>query len=286
MNDRVSTGVENRFEQSGQSLSAAQLFLEQQRFNRPQYAVPDTSFSALPNIEIVSHNQYSPTDTPQVRLAKDAQNAKEQLKDLLKKSGATANDRDGLGMEELNALEQRTDLTEAQRRAVRYMKDNFDALATRRLFEDVGGATNWGPIGSPLQRRRITPDALDRNQHKADKPTDPVQQEFKGNGPRNIPQEPFEPRVRTQPEPAERPSPNERGRDVPLRKTGLNDELSRDDVVVKEGWGWETIARESLRKQGRTSQNGADVYKEIERLQRLNPDKVRMVHPNDRIKTR
>jgi hypothetical protein len=59
-----------------------------------------------------------------------------------------------------------------------------------------------------------------------------------------------------------------------------------DDVIVERNDGWERIAEKSLRNQGVRKYDRKTLYDEIDRLHRLNPHKIKMVHEGDRIKTR
>jgi hypothetical protein len=157
----------------------------------------------------------------------EAANADRRLPGLMERAGK----KDGLTDKDLEKLAADDKLTPEEKRAVKFMRDNYETLQTGGWrFDD-----------------KITPDSFKENAKDATK----VDAKRTGDAAREL-------------------------EDV-LRKKPT-------EVEVKAGWGWYRIAEESLHKQGSGKPNPQDIIRETERLQKLNPDKVRMVHPGDKIK--
>jgi hypothetical protein len=185
-------------------------------------------------------------ENQQMRSA-EVDNARSQLESLRERAGQRS--RDGLNREELTALSRRTDLNENQRRAVNFMLDNYDALKR-----------SSSPLG--LHREAITGDSLTTNRDKAYVPPKPEHRQADAR------------------EVAEALDKAER-----KDRRGAPREARPDDVVVKDGWGWWQVTREYMRVNGIPYTEQA-WRREQARLQKLNPDKVDMLHPKDRIRTR
>lgn len=227
-----------------------------------EHAARDTAAAFLPVIGILGQDSVAhlnPVDPRSSEIARDAANANRQMPGLMDKAGARAQGRDGLTRADLDKLERDRTLNADQRSAVRYLKDNYDALQTERAWDvaGMGGAASW-LFGSS----RITGKSLARNAD-ASRPT---------GGEVPPPEDPSG-QVRNRPaRPSSQPDPLDRPR-------------SGQDVVVQRGWGWEKIAERSMQQDGIPFTREA-MQREIDRLQRLNPGKERMVHTYDRIKTR
>lgn len=132
----------------------------------------DSADQYLPKFEIqlgdLSHNDYKHESKGE--LARDTKNAREQLPflmDKLKKLDPQTNGQDGLTRENLERLESMRDLTKRERDAIRFLKENYDALSTTRRV-DAGGQLGW--VSWQQKERRITPFSFDRNAGDA-KPT-------------------------------------------------------------------------------------------------------------------
>lgn len=188
-------------------------------------------------------------------------NASKQFPSLMKKAGVQG-EHDGLNHDELIRLKKMTDLSVDERRAVDFMLTNYDKLNTRRLFDGIPNHPLIRDYAELLQRRRITPDSLLRYSQG----TSAILEEVKQADPREVQDAMRDSRRKT---------------DGP----GKPREGRPDDIVVKEGWGWWQVAREYMKVN--KIPYSLDRAQEITRhLQELNPDKVKMLHPNDRIITR
>lgn len=136
------------------------------------HAATDSAVQYLPKFEIqlgdLSHNDYKHESKGE--LARDTKNAREQLPflmDKLKKLDPQTKGQDGLTREDLERLESMRDLTKQERDAIRFLKENYDALSTTRRV-DAGGQLGW--VSWQQKERRITPFSFDRNAGDA-KPT-------------------------------------------------------------------------------------------------------------------
>lgn len=199
----------------------------------------------LPKMKIKMEDSSVRAETDQIR-SQEVDNARTQLESLRERVGQRS--KDGLNREELAALSKRADLTESQMRAVKFMIANYDALKRD---------------GGLVTREAITADSLSRNRDKAYVPPKPEHQQADAED------------VRRALDRADRKNP----------PPGAPREARRDDVVVKDGWGWWQVTREYMRVNGIPYTEQA-WRREQARLQQLNPDKVDMLHPNDRIRTR
>jgi len=75
-----------------------------------------------------------------------------------------------------------------------------------------------------------------------------------------------------------------RRQDEEAQRRFRESERKGNEVEVGKGWGWYRVAEEALKKQGQDRPSPQDIVRETERLQKLNPDKVKMLHPHDKIK--
>lgn len=100
------------------------------------------------------------TDPRSSEIARDASNAGRQLPGLMEKSGARAAGRDGLTQADLDKLSKDRTLTADERAAVKYMRENYAALQTKRAL-DQGGVL--GGVSSVVGDSRITARSLERN---------------------------------------------------------------------------------------------------------------------------
>lgn len=188
--------------------------------------------------------------TKEEQVAKDVDNAARQYGKLFDRVKPGADPKEGLTAKDLEALSKQN-LNPQEKAALAFLQKNFDALNTKW----AGGNYN------PARESAVTLTSLLDYGSRAEATG---KTEISRDG-----------RRAEAANPQNRPVAND---NYDPRRADWGDRPNPGNIKVKDGWGWNDVALESLKKQG-IPYSYEVMNQERERLQRLNPDKAKMLHP-------
>lgn len=248
--------MNNRLEQYDIPAADRPSGVQYHQLDMRDYSAARAYSQTAPSVDAIL-GRVSLSDEGAAGLAKDMRDgqidtARQHFQELQKRAGATG--QAGLTKDQLDKVLADPKTPAELRASAKFLHANWDALNT-----------SW--VSGP--DRQITPYSL--NAYKDDAITTAT------DAPNATEQE------------VARAMRNGRRKDLDTDRRdrdGRRDPRDRtDDVVVKDGWGWWQVTREYMRVNGIPYTEQA-WRREQARLQKLNPDKVDMLHPKDRIRTR